>query len=74
MDFTNLLNECKVICLHLPLLSSFSPLPIWSNVLANDLAKSAYNEEGSGAWSLWYVAKTLSVFLKDGVLYSVKIF
>jgi len=25
----------------------FSPLPIRSNVLANDLAKSAYNEEGS---------------------------
>jgi len=47
--FINRLNECKVICLRFSLLSSFSPSPILSNVLANDLAKSAYKKEGSGA-------------------------
>ena len=47
--FTNLLNECKVICLRFSLLSSLSPLPILSNVLPNELDNSAYNEFGSGA-------------------------
>ena len=46
--FTNLLNECKVICLLLSPLSSLSPLPIRSSVLANELDIMMYSEYGSG--------------------------